>query len=82
MGGFTCYGMVDSYASAQAIDGLPIALSVVCRLKRSIAKDQSISYSDVDIPVGRLVDRLRSEQSAYLGAGGSNVATSQRAEVD
>ena len=81
MGGFTCYGMVDSYASARAIDGLPITLSVGCRLKRSVAKDQSIAYSDVELPVGRLVDRLRTEQSEYFRKGSSNSAISERAEL-
>ncbi len=69
MGGFTCYGLADSYANCRRNDDLPIALSVGCRLKRDIAKDQSISYRDVDLPVGRLSDRLRAEQTVHFGVG-------------
>ncbi len=64
MGGFTCYGLVDRYSTCRRDNALPIAVSLDCRLKRDIAKDQPIGYDDVDLPPGRLVDRLRAEQSA------------------
>ena len=64
MGGFTCYGLIDSYDNCQRGDYLPMALSVDCRLKRNIAKDQPISYRDVELPAGRLCDKLRAEQTA------------------
>jgi predicted homoserine dehydrogenase-like protein len=41
---------------------LPIAISLDCTLKRDIAIDHPISYDDVDLPAGRIVDRLRTEQ--------------------
>jgi predicted homoserine dehydrogenase-like protein len=66
MGGFTCYGLVDSYAKCRAEDGLPIALSVDCVLKRDIAKDGVIAYRDVILPKGRLCDQLRAEQTAHF----------------
>ena len=66
MGGFTCYGMVDSYANCRRNDDLPIALSVDCVLKRDVAKDQPISYRDVTLPQGRLCDKLRAEQTAHF----------------
>jgi predicted homoserine dehydrogenase-like protein len=66
MGGFTCYGLVDSYESCRRGDYLPMALSVDCRLKRNIAKDQPISYRDVELPAGRLCDKLRAEQTAHF----------------
>lgn len=68
MGGFTCYGLVDSYANCRRNDDLPIALSVDCVLKRDVGKDQPISYSDVDLPRGRLCDQLRAEQTAHFAA--------------
>jgi predicted homoserine dehydrogenase-like protein len=64
MGGFTCYGLIDSYDNCRRGDFLPIALSVDCRLKRSIAKDRPLSYPDVELPAGRLCDKLRAEQTA------------------
>ncbi len=67
LGGFACYGLVDSYANCRVNDDLPIALSGGCRLKRDIAKDQPISYRDVELPAGRLCDQLRAEQAAHFG---------------
>lgn len=69
MGGFCCYGLVDSYANCRRNDDLPIALSVGCRLKRDIAKDQPISYRDVELPANRQCDKLRAEQTAHFSAG-------------
>jgi len=66
MGGFTCYGLVDSYRNCRAADLLPMALSVDCRLKRDVPKDQPISYADVELPAGRLCDKLRAEQTAHF----------------
>ena len=62
MGGFTCYGLVDSYDACRRDDLLPMALSVGCRLKRDIPKDQPIGYRDVELPKDRLCDKLRAEQ--------------------
>jgi len=66
MGGFTCYGLIDTYEVCQAANYLPIALSQDCRLKRDIPKDAPITYMDVDLPIGRLCDKLRAEQTAYF----------------
>jgi predicted homoserine dehydrogenase-like protein len=68
MGGFTCYGVVDSYENCRLNDDLPIALSVDCVLKRDIVKDQPISYRDVELPPGRLCDQLRAEQTAHFAS--------------
>lgn len=66
MGGFTCYGLIDSYEVTQAENLLPMALCQGCRLTRDIPKDQPITYADVELPEGRLCDKLRAEQSAYF----------------
>ena len=66
MGGFTCYGLADSYVNCRVNDDLPIALSQDCVLKRDIAKDHAISYRDVELPAGRLCDELRAEQTAHF----------------
>jgi predicted homoserine dehydrogenase-like protein len=74
MGGFTCYGLIDSYVNCRHHDYLPMALSVDCRLRRDIPKDQPISYKDVELPEGRVCDRLRAEQTAHF-AGHLRTAT-------
>jgi predicted homoserine dehydrogenase-like protein len=66
MGGFTCYGVIDNYEICQAENLLPMALSQGCRLRRDILQDQPIAYTDVELPSGRLCDKLRAEQVTYF----------------
>jgi predicted homoserine dehydrogenase-like protein len=33
-----------------------------CRLTQHVPKDRVLTYDDVELPPGRLVDRLRAEQ--------------------
>lgn len=68
IGGFTCYGMIENSSVSRSQNLLPMGLSEDCRLKRNIAKDQPICYADVEIPSGRLCDRLRREQDDYFQA--------------
>lgn len=66
MGGFTCYGEIDSYELCAAENYLPMALSVDCRLTRDIRKDEPVRYDDVVLPVERTCDELRAEQTAHF----------------
>ena len=62
------YGMFMTYGEAvntQAMNAgryLPEGLVLGCKLKRNLAKDSIITYDDVELPAGRLADRLRAEQ--------------------
>jgi predicted homoserine dehydrogenase-like protein len=64
MGGYTCYGLVDRYDVCRKGDYLPMAVSLDCVLKTDVPKDGPITYADVTLPPGRIVDRLRAEQVA------------------
>lgn len=68
MGGFTCYGLVDTYEVCQAGDFLPIPLSGGCRLRHDVRKDEPIRYADVELPRGRLCDSLRQQQTRHFAA--------------
>ncbi len=68
IGGFTCYGVIENFGVAQKERSLPMGLSEGCRMKRDVFKDQSIAYEDVDVPPGRLCDKLRIQQDQYFGA--------------
>ena len=68
MGGFACYGMIDTYDNSRAGNYLPMSLSVDCRLLRDIRKDTPLSYDDVALPAGRVCDQLRAEQTAHFTA--------------
>ncbi|HEX5160356.1 MAG TPA: hypothetical protein VFV88_01450 [Steroidobacteraceae bacterium] len=68
MGGFTCYGLVERYEVCAREDYLPMAISLDCRLKTDVAKDQPIHYSQVELPRDRLCDKLRAEQKQRFHA--------------
>lgn len=68
IGGFTCYGVIENADVAQRQDALPMGLSERCRLKRNIPKDQTITYNDVELPPGRLSDKLRTEQNQFFSS--------------
>jgi predicted homoserine dehydrogenase-like protein len=41
---------------------LPESLVEGCKLKRDVKKDVVLTYDDIELPAGRLADRLRAEQ--------------------
>jgi len=41
-----------------------------CVLRHDVAKDQVLTYADVELPQGRLIDRLRVEQAALFETAG------------
>jgi predicted homoserine dehydrogenase-like protein len=66
------YGMYMTYGEAANVDEmsskryLPEGLVEGCKLKRDIAKDAVITYDDVELPPGRLADKLRAEQYRHF----------------
>ena len=69
IGGYHAYGTAEN-ADVAAREGLlPMGLSEGARLRRSVRRDEPIARADVELPEGRLADRLRAEQDALFGAG-------------
>lgn len=68
IGGFTSYGQCENVEVVAEQRLLPMGLSEGCRLRRDVPKDRVIAYDDVEIPQGRLCDRLRAEQEARFRA--------------
>jgi len=66
IGGFTCYGVLENSDVCQTENVLSMGVSHGARLKRDVARDVSLTYEDVDLPQGRLRDKLRMEQSQYF----------------
>jgi predicted homoserine dehydrogenase-like protein len=66
LGGYMTYGLCENADLTHREKLLPIGLAEGCRLKRDIPKDQVLTYDDVEIPAGRLVDQLRAEQDVYF----------------
>lgn len=77
LGHYMTYGLCENADVVERDQLLPIGIAVGCRLKRAIAKDQVLTYADVELPAGRLIDRLRSEQRTAFAAAGGGEATSR-----
>ena len=66
------YGMYMTYGeavNAEEMSGgryLPEGLVEGCKLRRNLPKDQVLTYGDVELPEGRIADRLRAEQYRHF----------------
>ena len=63
-GGFHVYGVAENMAAIRDERLLPIGLALGCTVTRPVAKDRPLTFDDVAIPAGRLVDWLYREQEA------------------
>lgn len=62
IGGFTVYGVIENSRKVRDQNLLPIGLSKGCVLKKSVWKDKPVTFADVEIPKGRLIDSLYKQQ--------------------
>jgi len=67
LGGYMTYGLAENSPTAREEQLLPIGLAEGCRLKRDVAKDAVLTFADVELPAGRLCDRLWQEQLQHFG---------------
>jgi predicted homoserine dehydrogenase-like protein len=74
IGGYMTYGQCETSAITQAQRLLPMGLAEGCRLKRDVAQDQVLTYDDVELPEGRLCDKLRVEQDTYFASATATLA--------
>lgn len=63
IGGFLTYGAIDNADVCLRDNLLPIGLADGCVAKEDISIDTAITYDMVDLPEGRLADKLRKEQN-------------------
>lgn len=66
LGGYDSYGVCERADVTAAEDLLPMGVAEGCTLRRAVAKDSVLTYGDVYLPAGRLVDQLRAAQAAEL----------------
>jgi predicted homoserine dehydrogenase-like protein len=66
LGGYLVYGEAEAAAETAKAGNLPIGVAVGATLKHAVAKDAVLTYADVMLPAGRLVDRYRAEQAALF----------------
>lgn len=69
VGGYRAYGLAENVDVMRREDLLPMGLSEGCRVVRDVPRDDVLTYGDVEVPEGRLCDRLRAEQEERFGAG-------------
>jgi predicted homoserine dehydrogenase-like protein len=74
MGHYMTYGQCENADAAQTARLLPIGVAEGCLLTRDVPKDQVVTYDDVELPSGRLCDRLRTEQELLVRSNGVPVA--------
>ncbi len=60
IGGFTCYGHIDSVDGAEGL--LPIGLAEHARIRRRVTQDKPIAMEDVDLDGSAEIVRLREVQ--------------------
>lgn len=61
-GGYHYYGEAERADVTHRERLLPVGLAEGARLLRDVRRDEVIGYADVELPAGRLIDRLRAEQ--------------------
>ncbi|MCX2485232.1 NAD(P)H-dependent oxidoreductase [Pedobacter sp. MR2016-24] len=73
IGHYMTYGLCENIETSTAENLLPIGIAENCILRHDIPKDQVLTYDDVILPDGRLVDQLRREQVEYFNLKNSLV---------
>ena len=68
LGGYHTYGQCENADVVSRDNLLPMGLAEGCRLKRSVTKDQVLTYDDVELPDDRIAHRLRTEQNTYFAS--------------
>lgn len=66
IGHYMTYGLCENADVCASENLLPIGIAEGCVLKNNIPKDQVLTYNDVVLPAGRLVDKLRDEQNRHF----------------
>lgn len=64
LGGFHSYGLCERSDLTRSDRLLPIGMAEGCTLRNDVPQDQALTYDDVIVPEGRLLDRIRAEQDA------------------
>jgi predicted homoserine dehydrogenase-like protein len=64
LGGYHYYGQAEKASVTRTERLLPVGVAEGCTLVRDVPKDTTLTYDDVLLPPGRLVDELRERQAA------------------
>ncbi len=67
IGYYMTYGQAENSDVVRSQGLLPVGLAEGCRLNKNISKDKVLTFHDVELPKGRLCDRLWDEQNQHFG---------------
>lgn len=67
VGYYMTYGICENSGIVEEEQLLPLGVAEGCILKRDIQKDEVLTYNDVSVPEGRVIDQLLKEQRSYFG---------------
>ncbi|WP_018478606.1 NAD(P)H-dependent oxidoreductase [Pontibacter roseus] len=81
IGHYMTYGLCENADVTERENLLPIGVAEGCVLKRDVPKDQVLTYDDVVLPEGRIVDQLREEQRRYFASDLAAAAQKSRKET-
>ncbi|GAA2721720.1 NAD(P)H-dependent oxidoreductase [Cellulomonas aerilata] len=65
LGGYHYYGEAERADVTASERLLPVGVAEGARLRRDLPQDAVLTYDDVELPTGRLVDELRTAQAAH-----------------
>ncbi|WP_432708684.1 NAD(P)H-dependent oxidoreductase [Pedobacter sp.] len=66
IGHYMTYGLCENADVSLSENLLPLGVAKNCIVKRNVPKDQVLTYDDVILPEGRLLDQLRIQQAEYF----------------
>jgi predicted homoserine dehydrogenase-like protein len=66
IGGLLTFGTCENADECQMRDFLPLGIAENCIIKHDVEAGQFLTYNDVILPEGRLIDKLRAEQNSYF----------------
>jgi predicted homoserine dehydrogenase-like protein len=67
LGGYEVYGMLENIETIRQENLIPLGLAIGGRVNKSIPRDQPLTFADVDVPKGRLIDKLYEDQEKVFG---------------
>jgi predicted homoserine dehydrogenase-like protein len=63
IGGYDLYGQCENADVVARERLLPMGIAEGCRMRAHVGVDQVLTYEDIELPAGRLIDALREEQA-------------------
>ncbi|WFG44947.1 NAD(P)H-dependent oxidoreductase [Pseudonocardia alni] len=66
LGGYDTYGVAEAGPVTRSEGLLPMGVAEGCVLTRDVTRDEVLTYADVTLPEGRLIDELRQEQDSLF----------------